>query len=171
MEGRFHFREQGMPSANTFRSIFGWMMGFVAMTWVWAVALIMAWPWEKAPKWEPELRLVASCKDREACSIPYGKLAEGRAQGLYSSLQPPEPIGEVQESDAWLRWKTVADKPWQFEVTRSSWYFETTVRYRFDGDTPVLVELKRYDADILLYAIPLALTMVVGMYFRSLRGS
>lgn len=159
-----------MPSANTFRSIFGWMMGFVAMTWVWAVALIMGWPWEKSPSWEPELRLVASCEDKEACSIPYGKLAEARMQGLYSSLQPPEPIGEVQESDAWLRWKTVADKPWQLEVTRSSWNFETTVRYRFDGEVPVLVELKRYDAGILLYAIPLALVMVGGMYLRSLRG-
>jgi hypothetical protein len=43
------------------------------------------------------------------------------------------------------------------------------LRYRFDGETPVLVELKRYDVRILLYAIPLALTMVGGMFLRSLR--
>lgn len=159
-----------MPAATIFRSIFGWMMGFVAMTWVWSVALIMAWPWEKNPAWEPELRLVATCKDNGACGIPYGQLAEAKAQGEYSVLKPPEPYGEVQETDAWLKWRLDPGKPWQFEVTRSSWNFETTIRYRFDGETPVLLELKRYDIRILYYAIPLALVMVVGMFLRSLRG-
>jgi hypothetical protein len=159
-----------MPNANTFRSIFGWMMGFVAMTWVWAVALIMAWPWEKNVAWEPGFRLVATCKDNEACSIPYGRLAEAKAQGIYSSLQPPEPFGEVVESDAWLRWRMDAGKPWQLEVARSSWDFETTVRYRFEGDVPILVEFKHYDTKVLFYAIPLALMMVGGMFLRSLRG-
>lgn len=159
-----------MPAATVFRSIFGWLMGFVAMTWVWAVALIMAWPWEKSPVWEPELRLVATCKDNVACSVPYGQLAEARVRGVYGVLQPPEPLGEVQEPDAWLKWRTESGKPWGFEVTRSSWNFETTIRYRLEGDTPVLMELKRYDARILFYAIPLALVMVVGMFLRSLRG-
>lgn len=160
-----------MFSANTFRSIFGWMMGFVAMTWVWTVALIMAWPWEKSATWEPDFRLVATCQNNEACSVPYAKLAEAKAQGRYSSLLPPEPVGEVQEADAWLRWQTFTDKSWQFEVGRSSWNFETTLRYRFDGETPVLVELKRYDVRILLYALPLALMMVGGMFLRSMRGN
>lgn len=158
-----------MANASTFRSIFGWMMGFVGITWMWAVALIMAWPWDKTNQWNPEHRLVATCKDNEACSVPYAKLAEAKAQGIYSSLQPPEPVGEAQESDAWLRWRTFTDKPWQFEVSRSSWHFETVVRYRFDGETPVLLEVKHYDVRILLYAMPLALMMVGGMYLRSLR--
>jgi hypothetical protein len=160
-----------MASANFFRSLFGWLMGFVAMSWVWAVALIMAWPWDKTTQWEPEYRLVATCKDNEACSIPFGQLAAAKTAGVYTVLQPPEPIGEVQESDAWLRWRTEADKPWQLEVARSSWNFETVVRYRLEGDTPVLVELKHYDTRILLYAIPLALMMVGGMFLRSLRGN
>jgi hypothetical protein len=158
-----------MPNANTFRSIFGWMMGFVAMTWVWAVGLIMAWPWEKNIPWEPEFPLVATCKDNEACSVPFGKLAEARAAGVFSALQPPEPIGEVQEADAWLKWRMEQGKPWQFEVSRSSWDFETTVRYRLEGDTPQLIEIKRYDVRVLLYALPLALVMVGGMFLRSLR--
>jgi hypothetical protein len=158
-----------MSKADYFRRIFGWLMGFVAMTWVWAVALIMAWPWEKAPKWEPEFRLVATCADNEACSVPFGMLAEAKSQGVYSALRPPEPVGEVQESDAWLRWRSFTDKPWQLEVARSSWHFETVLRYRFDGETPVLVEVKRYDVRILLYALPLALMMVGGMFLRSLR--
>lgn len=158
-----------MAGANTFRSIFGWLMGFVAMTWVWAVALITAWPWDKTGQWEPEFRLVATCKDGQACSVPYAKLVEAKAHDGYPALRPPEPVGEVQEEDAWLRWRTFSDKPWQFEVGRSSWHFETVVRYRFDGEIPVLVEVKRYDVRILLYAIPLALTMVGGMFLRSLR--
>jgi hypothetical protein len=158
-----------MPNAHIFRSIFGWMMGFVAMTWVWAVALIMAWPWEKNIPWEPEFPLVATCKDNEACSVPFGKLAEAKAAGVYSALQPPEPIGEVQEADAWLKWRMESGKAWQFEVARSSWDFETTVRYRLEGDTPQLIEIKRYDVRVLLYAMPLALVMVGGMFLRSLR--
>lgn len=159
-----------MATADTFRSIFGWLMGFVAMTWVWTVALIMAWPWEKNVPWQPEFRLVATCKDNVACSVPFGKLAEAKAQGVYSALMPPEPIGEVQEADAWLRWKTVTGKAWQYEVSRTNWDFESTVRYRFDGETPVLVEVNRYDVRVLLYAIPLGLMMVGGMFLRSKRG-
>lgn len=158
-----------MATATAFRRIFGWLMGFVAMTWVWAVALIMAWPWDKNASWEPEFRLVATCKGSEACSVPYAQLAEAKAQGVYTALQPPEPFGEVQETDAWLRWRMDPGKPWQLEVTRSSWNFETTVRYRFEGEMPVLVEVKRYDVRVLLYALPLALMMVGGMFLRSLR--
>jgi hypothetical protein len=159
-----------MSVANTFRTLFGWMMGFVAMTWVWSVGIIMAWPWEKNIVWEPEFRLVATCKGNEACSVPYGKLAEAKAAGVYSTLQPPEPFGEVQEVDAWLKWRMDPGKAWQLEVSRSSWNFETTVRYRFEADTPVLIEVKRYDSRVLLYAIPLALFMVGSMFLRSLRG-
>lgn len=160
-----------MLTAHVFRSIFGWMMGFVAMTWVWAVGLIMAWPWEKNIAWEPDFRLVATCKDNEACSVPHGKLLEAKARGIYSSLQPPEPVGEVQEADAWLRWRMDAGKSWQLEVTRSSWDFETTIRYRLENDTPLLIEVKRYDVRILLYAMPLALVMIVGMFLRSRRDN
>ena len=162
--------EMLVANANTFRSIFGWMMGFVAMTWVWSVALIMAWPWDKNIPWEPDFRLVATCKDNGACSVPYAKLAEAKSQGIYSVLKPPEPFGEVQEADAWLKWRMDAGKPWQLEVSRSSWDFETTVRYRFDNDTPVLLEVRRYDTRILLYAVPLALMMVGGMFLRTMRG-
>lgn len=157
-------------SALTFRSIFGWMMGFVGLTWVWAVGLIMAWPWDKTGQWESDYRLVATCRNNEACSVPYAQLAAAKTQGVYTVLQPPEPVGELQESDAWLRWRTVAGKPWQFEVGRSSWHFETVIRYRLDGEMPVLLESKSYDVGILLYAMPLALTMIVGMFLRSLRG-
>lgn len=159
-----------MTAAHTFRTIFGWMMGFVVMTWVWSVALIMAWPWEKATPWEADFRLVATCKDNEACSVPYGQLVEAKAAGIYSELKPPEPFGETQETDAWLRWRMDPDKPWQFEVGRSSWHFETVIRYRIDDGVPKLIEVKRYDVKILLYAMPLALMMVGGMFLRSLRG-
>jgi hypothetical protein len=158
-----------MANASAFRTVFAYLMGLVALTWVWAVALILAWPSEKSPQWEPGLRLVAVCADGVACSIPYGQLAEARAAGTYQRLGPPEPIGEVAETDAWLRWRTEADKPWQYEVTRSSWNFETRVRYNMDGDTPVLVELRRYDVRVLLYAAPLALFTLAGIFFRTLR--
>lgn len=159
-----------MPTANMFRTLFGWMMGFVALTWMWSVALIMGWPWDRNVPWEATFPLVATCQNNEACSVFHGKLAEAKEKGIYVALAPPEPFGEVQEADAWVKWRTEQGKPWQYEVSRSSWDFETTVRYKFEGETPVLLEVKRYDVRILLYAMPLALLMVGGMYLRSLRN-
>lgn len=159
-----------MPAANTFRSIFAWMMGFVALVWIWAVAIIMAWPSEKNPQWEPALRLVAHCANDEACSVAYGDLADAKAKGTYKSLVPPEPVGEVMEEDAWLSWKTATDQAWQYEVKRSSWNFQTTLRYRLDGETPVLVGLNRYDIKVLLYAIPAAFFTILGLFLRTMRG-
>lgn len=158
-----------MTTATAFRSIFGWLMGYVALIWVWTVALMIAWPSDQTSKWEPDYRVLAVCADKEPCSVPYGELAEARAKGRFTSLVPPEPVGEVVESDAWLRWKTVTGKPWQYEVTRSSWHFQTTVRYRLEGDTPVLSEVNHYDAKVMLYAFPLAFFTLVGLAFRGRR--
>jgi len=160
-----------MSTTNVFRSIFGWLMGFVALVWVWTVALMVVWPAEQTSRWEPDFRLAATCAaDGEACSAPYGTLAEDRAKGRYKSLLPPEPAGEVAEPDAWLRWKTVTGKSWQIEATRSSWHFQTAVRYRFDGETPVLVEVARYDLQLFFYALPLAVLSLLAIWLSGRRG-
>jgi hypothetical protein len=159
-----------MSSADRFRSIFGWLMGFVALVWIWAVALILSWPAEKNPKWEDGYRLAATCADNQGCSLLYGKIAESKANGKIKSLTPPEPFGEVQDPDAWLRWKTFSDKPYQYEAMLSSWHFEQTIRYRIENDTPILVEVRSYDVGVLNYAIPLAFVTILGLFLRNLRG-
>jgi len=153
-----------VPGVNTFRSLFGWMMGFVALVWVWTVALMVAWPNHETSVWAPGHRIAATCADGEACSAPVATPAEATAKGRYKSLLPPEPFGEVQEADAWLRWKTATGKPWQIEATRSSWHFQTTVRYRLDGDTPVLVEVGGYDLGLFFYALPLAVLSLLAIW-------
>lgn len=158
-----------MTSATAFRRIFAWLMGFVLLIWIWSVALMMAWPSEKTSKWEPDFRVVATCADKEACSVPYGELAAAKAKGTYTTLVPPEAVGEFDDKDAWLRWKTVTGKPWQYEVTRSSWHFQTTVKYRLEGETPVLSEVNRYDVKVLFYALPAALFTLVGLILRNRR--
>jgi hypothetical protein len=158
-----------MASPETFRSLFSWMMGFVILVWVWTVALMVALPAEKTSKWEADYRIVAVCANKEHCSVPYGKLAEERTKGSVSSLVPLEPTGEVQESDAWLSWKTETGQPWTYEAKRSSWHFEQKIRYRLEGETPVLVEVKSADFKLFLIAMPLALFTVLGLYFRNLR--
>lgn len=158
-----------MSNPAAFRRIFAYLMGFAGLTWVWSVALIFSWPDEKNPQWEPGLRLVAQCADGSACGIAYAELAEAAPAGRIKSLTPPEPAGDIAEADAWLSWKTVTGKPWQYQVSRSAWNFNTTVRYRLDGENPVLIALNRYDARILLYAMPLALFTLIGLFFRTLR--
>lgn len=153
-----------------FARIFIAMMVFCLLVWVWTVALIMAWPWDKVPEWKPDTSLPAVCANGEMCSVSYGELTEALAQQKISSLVPKEPVGEVSESDAYLRWKTESGKPWQYEASRSSWHFETTVRYKLNGNVPELVAYRHYDGKVFLYALPAALFSLLGLYLRKLRG-
>lgn len=149
--------------------IFLAMMAFCGLVWVWTVILILAWPWEKTGTWKPEFRLPAVCAQGEICGIPYGELTEAKAQGKFTSLIPPEADGEVAVDDAWLRWKKApAGLPWQIESKASSWYFQTTVRYRLDNDTPVLVEYQEVGAKSFYYGMGLAAASLVAFYLRRL---
>lgn len=155
---------------SLFSQIFIAMMIFCGLVWIWTVALIIAWPWEKSPAWKPQFRLPAVCANGEACGVPYGQLADARAKGSLVSLQPAGDNGEVMETDGWLRWKKVSGQPWQIESTASSWHFQTTVRYRLQDDTPILVEYQDVGAKALYYGMALAAFSLLGLYLRKLRG-
>ncbi|HJW27598.1 MAG TPA: hypothetical protein VJ576_22100 [Rhodocyclaceae bacterium] len=150
--------------------IFMAMMMFCFLVWVWTVAFILGWPWEKGTAWKPNFRLAAVCAQNEACGIPYGQLAEAKAKGTLVSLVPADTAGEVAEQDNWLKWKKVSGEPWQIETTASSWHFQTTVRYRVEGDTPVLVEYKEVGGKAFYYGLAAAFVSLVGIYLRKLRG-
>jgi hypothetical protein len=161
-----------MTSATTFRSIFAGLMIFVGVFWAWTVGLMVAWPWSKDSSWGPELRVLAVCADKEPCSIAHSELASAKAAGKYSALLVPTAAGETSDSEAWVRWTVETDKPWQIEMKRSSWHFETSVRYRLEGanrDTPILVQSRTVDGKVIFYALPLALFTMVGLFFRRLR--
>lgn len=146
------------------------MMMFCGLVWVWTVACILGWPWQQSNAWKPDFRLAVVCSNNEACGVPYGKLAEAKASGKVSALAPAEENGEVQDVDAWLRWKKVGGKAWQIESKASSWSFQTTVRYRLEGETPVLVEYQEVDGKALYYGMGLAAVTLLGIYLRRLRG-
>lgn len=150
--------------------IFVALMIFCGLTWVWTVAIILAWPWEKAPEWKADMRLPAVCANGEMCSINYADLSKALADKTITSLQPKEATGEIADEDAYLRWKSGSDKPWQYEASLSSWHFETTVRYKLNGNTPELVGYRHYDGGVFFYALPAALFSLLGIYLRKLRG-
>jgi hypothetical protein len=75
-----------------FAKIFIAMMIFTALVWVWTVAFIISWPWEKNADWKPEFRVVATCANKEPCGFAYGELADAKAKGLYTSLEMAEPM-------------------------------------------------------------------------------
>ncbi len=150
--------------------VFPALMLYCLLVWVWTVAIIMAWPWEKTSDWKADVRLPVVCADGKTCSITYDKLASSLAEGKVTALLPTEPAGELQDPDAWLRWKSVSDQPWQIEASLSSWHFETTVRYKPGAGTLELVQYRHYDAGVFFYALPAALFSLLGIYFRRLRG-
>lgn len=143
------------------------MMIFTGLVWVWTVAFIISWPWEKSAVWKPEFRVVAVCANKETCGVAYGDLAEAKAKGTYTSLTPPEPAGEVEEEKNWLKWKT---EKGIIEAKASSWHFQTTIRYRVEDETPVLVEYQDVGAKALYYGLAAALFSLIGIYLRKLRG-
>lgn len=153
--------------ANWFRSIFLGMMIFTGLVWVWTVAFIISWPWEKNGNWKPEFRLVAVCQDKTPCGVAYGELADAKAKGLITTLVPPEPAGEVEEKLDWLKWTTSNGV---IEAKASSWHFQTVVRYKVENETPVLVEYQDVTVKAFWYGLAAGAFSLIGIYLRKLRG-
>ena len=152
-----------------FAQIFMALMVFCGLVWVWTVAFILAWPWEKTAAWKPEFRLPAVCADGEVCGIPYGQLDAAKAKGRYSSLAIPDDTGAIVEPEGWLQWKKTTGQPWQIEAKSSSWYFQTVIRYRLDQDVPVLIEYQDVSAKAFYFGIGAGLLTLIGLYLRRLR--
>lgn len=147
--------------------IFIAMMIFTALVWVWTVAFIISWPWEKSGTWKPEFRVVALCADKEVCGFAYSELAEAKAKGLYSTLEMSEVAGDVEEPADYLKWKK---ENGTYEVKASSWHFQTTVRYTVENDLPVLIEYQDVEAKAFYYGIAAGLFSLLGLYLRRLRS-
>ena len=144
------------------------MMIFSALVGAWSVAFMISWPWDKTSEWKPEFRLVATCGDQETCGFAYSELAEAKAKGAYGSLNLSGTGGDVEEKDGWLNWKV---NDGVYEVKSSSWHFQTTIRYRVENETPVLIAHQDIDVPkAFYYGIAAAIFSMIGLYLRRLRG-
>jgi len=147
--------------------IFIALMIFSALVGVWSVAFMISWPWDKSDQWKPEFRLIAICADKTVCGFAYKDLADAKAKGLYTSLTPIEPAGDVEEAQNWLKWKLEKDI---IEVKASSWHFQTTIRYKVENEVPILVEYQDVDVPrAFYYGIAAGLFSLLGLYLRRLR--
>lgn len=149
-----------------FAKVFMALMIFTGLCWVWTVAFIIGWPWDKTSDWKPEYRIAAICANDEACSIPYGQLDEARTQGRLKTLDVPD-VGEVMEEQNWIKWSKADGL---IEAKASSWHFQTTVRYRLEEGKPVLVAVQDVGAKALYFGMAAALFSLLGLYLRKLRG-
>ncbi len=149
-----------------FAKIFIALMIFTALVWAWTVAFIISWPWEKSTTWKPEFRVAAVCANKEPCGLAWGELAEAKAKGLYTTLEMPEPAGDIEETANWLKWKK---ENGIYEVKASSWHFQTTIRYKVEDDVPVLIEYQDVAAKAFYYGVAAGLFSLIGIYLRKLR--
>ncbi|MDD2742648.1 MAG: hypothetical protein PHV02_10260 [Rhodocyclaceae bacterium] len=147
--------------------IFIALMIFSALVGVWSVAFMISWPWDKSDEWKPEFRLIAVCPNKQVCGFAYKDLADAKAKGLYTSLTPIEPAGDVQEEYDWLKWKV---EKGIIEVKASSWHFQTTIRYKVENEEPILVEYQDVDVPrAFYYGVAAGLFSLLGLYLRKLR--
>lgn len=142
------------------------MMLFCGLVWIWTVAFIIAWPWEKTTEWKPEFRVVAVCGKDEFCGIPYGQLEESKSKGVYTTINIPGEAGDVMEEKGWLQWKKVDGL---IEAKASSWHFQTTIRYKVEDEKPILVEYQDVGAKALYFGMVAGLLSLMGLYLRKLR--
>lgn len=148
--------------------IFIALMIFSALVGAWSVAFMISWPWDKTDVWKPEFRLVAACANNETCGVAYKDLADAKAKGLYTSLTPSAPAGDVQEEQDWLQWKIENGIT---EVKASSWHFQTKIRYKVENDSPVLIEYQDVDVPrAFYYGVAAAVFSLLGIYLRKLRS-
>lgn len=153
---------------GTLAQIFIALMIFSALVGVWSVAFMISWPWDKSSEWKPEFRLIAVCAEKEVCGFAYKDLADAKAKGLYTTLTPAEPAGDLEEAQAWLKWKV---EKGMIEVKASSWHFQTTIRYKVENEVPVLVEYQDVDvARAFYYGIAAGLFSLLGIYLRKMRS-
>jgi hypothetical protein len=153
---------------GTLAQIFIALMIFSALVGVWSVAFMISWPWDKSSEWKPEFRLIAVCAEKEICGFAYKDLADAKAKGLYTTLTPAEPAGDLEEAQAWLKWKV---EKGMIEVKASSWHFQTTIRYKVENEVPVLVEYQDVDvARAFYYGIAAGLFSLLGIYLRKMRS-
>ncbi len=154
----------------SFMRVFGGMMSFCILVWMWTVAFIIGWPYSKTDVWQPHFRLVAVCAEQKPCIIKYGDLAAAKAAG---SLQLLKPTGddELMEYDKLLRWSLRDNGVIQTRL--SNWSMQNTVRYRIEGEgtnaVPVLIEYQEVGANQLYYALAAAMFTLMGLYLRRLR--
>nr|MBP8194933.1 hypothetical protein [Azonexus sp.] len=74
----------------------------------------------------------------------------------------------LEETQNWLTWRKDNDV---YEVKSSSWHFQSTVRYKVEKDTPVLVAVQDVDVGkAFMYGMGAAMVMVLGLNLRRLRG-
>ena len=149
-----------------FASIFKAMMVYCVLVWIWALAMIYAWPWDKGGEWLPEFPIVAVCAPQTSCAIPYGKIGEARQNGQLTTLTPLTAIGEIVLDHGTLTWRGGNGV---IEARFASWNFQTTVRYRLQDDLPVLLEYQNIAGRTFLYALGGALFSLIGIYLRKLR--
>ena len=153
---------------STLAKIFIALMIFSALVGVWSVAFMISWPWDKSDQWKPEFRLIAVCANNEVCGFAYKDLADAKAKGLYTSLIPAEPAGDLEEVQDWLKWKV---EKGIIEVKASSWHFQTTIRYKVENEVPVLVEYQDVDVPrAFYYGIAAGLFSLLGIYLRKFRS-
>ncbi len=145
------------------------MMIFTALVWIWTVAFIIAWPWDKSSVWKPEFRVVAVCADNKHCGFSFDDLEKAKAEGLFSTLTPREPAGDIEEQYNWLKWRVDQGI---IEAKASSWHFQTTIRYRVENETPILIEYQDVNVRKALYfGIAAGLFSLLGLYLRRLRST
>lgn len=141
---------------------------FFALCLGWTMILYVLNPWSAAEpdKW-PGQRPIAVTSGESGTTriILYRNFPDAIEKDPTLVPWPTTTAGTGQEGQARTAWKSVAGKPWQFEVSWDDGDHLLESRYRLDGDKPVLVEARGRDPGIAFQGIVLAVLTLIGWKF------
>jgi|GEM_PF-6825870 len=145
---------------------------FFALCVVWGMLLMQFWPWDVAGpsvnnSWPSRFPLPVSNAAGQTIVMSYKDIEVALKQQQVSAPWPAAASGEMeierpgQKGKSRLAWTSVAGKPWRFELKLDERDYIYQVRYRLDGDKPVLVESRVRGPQIGFLSVPLALLSVI----------
>lgn len=164
------------------KSFFKGLLLWVALAVGWGAFLMVAMPWQEAdpPGWHARHPIVVTDGSGQTSVMPWREYQAAQqrdpnivpwptqASGMYNGPSHDHSNGISAE------WTSPANKPWRFEVQLTDRDYITQVRYRLDGETPVLVQVRERGPQVAFMSMPLALITLIALrvvaWWRSRRA-
>ena len=145
------------------------LVSFIFIALAWGFLLMQFWPWEAAAPdgWSPGYQLLITDSAGRTKTITYQEYLDLVKHGQRIEAQPATESGGIQINQPSqgnknrLTWTTATNQPWQYELSYDQRDYLHQIRYRVEGEKPILVQTRIRGPQIGLLIIPLTLISMI----------